>query len=199
MRNKIRDSLVTAFTEELQRSGLSQRNAFYVANEKYLALKKLYWLPNQQNVARPGTPPCVGPEQCRKSAPTYKKRRRGGGKQALPLCPGVQSDTDSGSMSRLEHLETCLEVATLVFSVLRCLSGLGRARGAADTSPHNAVGQGHESRVGYLCRRGRQRHAPRHGQRSANDSRRSVDDEASAEACVQSGGAAEIPQPTGGQ
>jgi hypothetical protein len=165
MRNKLRDSLVSAFTEELLKSGLSQRNAFYFATEKYIALKKLYWLPNQQHVERPGSPPSARSKQCRVSTSSRKKSSpRRNAKQKMPSCGGTSACTaladttrsayGTGPMSRLENLETCLEFSTLVFSVFRCLSGLGRARAADATVP-----QQHESAL--VCRGHRRRREQR--------------------------------------
>ena len=47
-----RDKLVMQFRDELLAAGLSPRNAFYIANEKYLQMKKLGWLPHQLNPGR---------------------------------------------------------------------------------------------------------------------------------------------------
>ena len=47
-----RDELVERFRIELLDAGLSPRNAFYMANEKYMQMKKLGWLPHQLTPSR---------------------------------------------------------------------------------------------------------------------------------------------------
>lgn len=136
MRNKIRDSLVTAFTEELLRSGLSRRNAFYFANEKYLALKKLYWLPNQQDVAGSSIPQDTESHRCSKKKQKLRRStgptpvrggktittrcRRGTSRYVAPVADAVGGP---GRMDRLEYFETCFEFLACLLSVWRCLRG----------------------------------------------------------------------------
>ena len=160
MRNCIRDSLVDAFTREMVAAGLSQRNAFLFANEKYLALKKLYWLPNQQHVGGSDIPKNPEPHRCRSStrsrSQTSKRRLSTAttGK-TTPLCRGRTSactasvvtslsTSGTGRMNRLEQLEDCLEISAFVCSLLRCLRGLtgGVADAAVLRSTGEVVGEG---------------------------------------------------------